>query len=105
MVDYKGNITECDIYGSPKKKFIKDITGMTSFKERLDKKLIKEFQFNNKSLYIPKIINFEGSSMFPRPLSLPFVSQAQNPNKLINEVKKEGRAITKKNKTIFSLIF
>ena len=103
LVDYKGNITECDIYGSPKKKFLKDITGITSFKERLDKKLIKEFQFNNKSLYIPKVINFEGSSMFPRPLSLPFVSQAENPNKLINEVKKEGRAITKKNKTIFSL--
>ena len=103
LVDYKGNITECDIYGSPKKKFLKDITGITSFKERLDKKLIKEFQFNNKSLYIPKVINFEGSSMFPRPLSLPFVSQAENPNKLINEIKKEGRAITKKNKTIFSL--
>ncbi len=48
-------------------------------------------------------MNFEGSFMFPRPLSLPFVSQTENPTKLINEVKKEGRAIVNKNKKIFSL--
>ena len=103
LVDYKGNITECDIYGSPKTKFYKDITGIISFKERLDKKLIKEFKYNNNSLYIPKITNFEGSSMFPRPISLPFVSQVESPIKLVNEVKKEGRALVKKNKHIFSL--
>ena len=103
LVDYIGNITECDIYGSPKKKFFNDITGITSFQERLNKGLINECKFNNKSLYIPKTINFEGSSMFPRPLSLPFVSQAENPQKLVNEVKKEGRVMVKKNKNTFSL--
>ena len=103
LVDYKGNITECDIYGSPKNKFINDITGITTFKERLDKGLINEFKYNNNSFYIPKTLNFEGSFMFPRPLSLPFVSQTENPTKLINEVKKEGRAIVNKNKKIFSL--
>ena len=103
LVDYKGNITECDIYGSPKKKFFNDITGITSFQERLNKGLINECKLNNKSLYIPKTIKFEGSSMFPRPLSLPFVSQAENPQKLVNEVKKEGRVMVKKNKNTFSL--
>jgi hypothetical protein len=104
LVDYKGNITECDIYGSPKKKFLNDITGITTFKERLDKGLIKEFKYNNnKSLYIPKTLNFEGSSMFPRPLSLPFVSQMENPRKLVTQVKKEGRAMVNKNIKIFSL--
>ena len=103
LVDYKGNITECDIYGSPKKKFFNDITGITSFQERFNKGLINECKLNNKSLYIPKTINFEGSSMFPRPLSLPFVSQAENPQKLVNEVKKEGRVMVKKNRNTFSL--
>ena len=103
LVDYKGNITECDIYGSPKKRFMNDITGITTFKERFDKGLIKEFKLNNKSLYIPKTINFEGSMMFPRPLSLPFVNHAENPEKLVKVVKKEGRALTNKNKATFSL--
>ena len=103
LVDYKGNITECDIYGSPKKRFMNDITGITTFKERLDKGLIKEFKLNNKSLYIPKTINFEGSMMFPRPLSLPFVNHSENPEKLVKVVKKEGRALTNKNKATFSL--
>ena len=103
LVDYKGNITECDIYGSPKKKFMNNITGITNFTGRLNKGLINEFKYNNKSLYIPKNINFEGSSMFPRPLSLPFVSQAENPYKLVKAAKKEGRALTKKNQIIFSL--
>lgn len=103
LVDYKGNITECDIYGSPKKKFMNNITGITNFTDRLNKGLINEFKYNNKSLYIPKTINFEGSSMFPRPLSLPFVSQAENPYKLVKAAKREGRVLTKKNQIIFSL--
>ena len=41
--------------------------------------------------------------MFPRPLSLPFVNQMENPIKLINEAKNEGRALVKKNKATFSL--
>ena len=42
LVDYKGTITECNIYGSPKKRFFTDITGINNFKERLQKGLIKE---------------------------------------------------------------
>ena len=30
--------------------------------------------------------------MFPRPLSLPFVSQTENPGKLVNQVKKDETA-------------
>ena len=103
LVDYKGNITECNIYGCPAKKFLDKITGTINFKERLEKGLIEEYQYNSKSLYIPKTLNFEGSYMFPRPLSLPFVNQTENPDKLIKEVKKEGRISQMKNKKIFSL--
>ena len=103
LVDYKGNITECDIYGKPKKKFLTNITGITSFRDRICKGLINECKLKNKSLYIPKANNFEGSSMFPRPISLPFVSLLENPKKLVKEAKKEGRAMTKKNKNVFSL--
>ena len=41
--------------------------------------------------------------MFPRPISLPFVSLLENPKKLVKEAKKEGRAMTNKNKNVFSL--
>ena len=103
LVDYKGTITECNIYGSPKKKFFTDITGINNFKERLQKGLIKEFKYKNKSLYMPKTLNFEGSMMFPRPISLPFVNQTEKADKLVDTVKKEGRIFELKNKKIFSL--
>ena len=103
LVDYKGNVKECDIYGSPKKKFLNNVTGTISYEDRLKKGLIKECIYNNKSWYIPKNLNFEGSNMFPRPLSLPFVSLSENPDKLVNEVKKERRVTEIKNKKIFSL--
>ena len=103
LVDYKGTITECNIYGSPKKRFFTDITGINNFKERLQKGLIKELKYKNKSLYIPKTLNFEGSMMFPRPISLPFVNQTEKAEKLVNTVKKEGRLFELKNKKIFSL--
>ena len=103
LIDYTGNIIECNIYGSPKKQFFKDATGIISFKERLKKGLIKEVKNNNKSLYIPKTLRFEGSSMFPRPVSLPFVNQIPNPNKLMRQIKKEGRLTENNNANIFSL--
>ena len=103
LVDYKGTITECNIYGSPKKKFFTDITGINNFKERLQKGLIKELKYKNKSLYMPKTLNFEGSMMFPRPISLPFVNQTEKADKLVDTVKKEGRIFELKNKKIFSL--
>ena len=104
LVDYKGNITECNIYGVPNKKFLRDITGIISYKERLNKGFIKEIKYNsNKSLYIPKNLHFEGSPMFPRPLSLPFVSQLEDPQKLVDQVKKEKRAKVLLNKKLFSL--
>lgn len=103
LVDYKGTITECNIYGSPKKKFFTDITGINNFKERLQKGLIKELKYKNKSLYMPKTQNFEGSMMFPRPISLPFVNQTEKADKLVNTVKKEGRIFELKNMNIFSL--
>ena len=103
LVDYKGNITECNIFGTPKAKFIKDMTGKMTFKERLEKGLIKQYNYNSKSLYIPKTSNFEGSNMFPRPLSLPFVNQIENPDLLLKSIKKGGKIFEMKNKKLFSL--
>ena len=52
---------------------------------------------------MPKTLNFEGSMMFPRPISLPFVNQTEKADKLVDTVKKEGRIFELKNKKIFSL--
>ena len=101
LVDYK-NIIECDIYGSPKKKFINNITGTKSFTERLNKNLIKKLNYKKEN-YTPINSKFEGGFMFPHPLSLPFVSISDSPYTIVNEVKKEKRISDKKNIRIFSL--
>ena len=103
LVDYSGNKQECDIFGFPIKKYYNNISGISDYKLRLSKDLIKEVKFNNKSLYIPITSKFEGTSMFPRPLSLPFVNQDIHPFKLIQELKKEKRISEAKNKVILSL--
>ena len=103
LVDYSGNKQECDIFGFPIKKYYNNISGISDFKLRLSKDLIKELKYNNKSLYMPITSKFEGTTMFPRPLSLPFVNQDIHPFKLIQELKKEKRISEAKNKTILSL--
>ena len=103
LVDYSGNNKECDIYGFPIKKYFNDISGISDYKLRLSKDLIKEVKFANKDLYIPITSKFEGCSMFPRPLSIPFTNQQINQSKLMNEIKKEKRISANKNKTILLL--
>ena len=102
LVDYKNNITECDIFGSQKKKFIYNITGTKTFTDRINKNLIKKLNYKNEN-YTPINSKFEGGFMYPRPITLPFVSLTENPYSLTDEVKKEGRIIDKKNIRIFSM--
>ena len=59
LVDYSGNNKECDIYGFPIKKYFNDISGISDYKLRLSKDLIKEVKFANKDLYIPITSKFE----------------------------------------------
>lgn len=103
LIDYSGKNQECDIFGFPVKKYFNNISGISDYNVRLSKDLIQEIKFNNKSLYIPITSKFEGSSMFPRPISLPFVNQDIDPKRLIKELKKEKRITEIKNKEILSL--
>ena len=103
IIEHKGKIQECDIFGFPSKKYYNGISGYSNYNFRLNKKLIEEVKFNNKSLYIPIISKFEGASMFPRPLSIPFANKKLNQLKLVKEIKKEERITEKKNKVILSL--
>ena len=103
LIDYSGKNQECDIFGFPVKKYYNNISGISDYNVRLSKDLIQEIKFYNKSLYIPITAKFEGSSMFPRPISLPFVNQDIDPKKLIKEIKKEKRITEIRNKEIFSL--
>ena len=103
LIDYKGNKTRVDIFGIPEKKYYNDITGISNFNIRLNKGLIKQFNYTIKDLYIPIISKFEGASMFPRPLSIPFVNKDINSLKLMKEIKKEKRISAIKNKNILEL--
>ena len=103
LIDYSGIKQECDIFGFPVKKYHNNISGISNYDLRLSKELIKEIKYTNKNLYIPITAKFEGASMFPRPLSLPFVNQEINPIKLIKEIKKEKRISALRNKIILSL--
>ena len=103
LIDYSGVNQECDIFGFPPKKYHNGISGYSDYNFRLGKKLIEEIKFDNKALYIPIISKFEGASMLPRPLSIPFVNKELDQIKLLNEIKKEERITENKNKVILSL--
>ena len=103
LIDYNGKNQECDIFDFPVKKYFNNISGISDYNIRLNKNLIKEKKFNNNNLYIPITSKFEGSSMFPRPLSLPFANLNVDPMKLIKEIKKKERITEIKNKKIFSM--
>ena len=93
LIDYKNNIFQCNLYGEKLNQFKIDTTGISSYKERLKDNLINEikFNYNPSEYYHPNSIKFEGYSQFPRPLSLPFVNEIKNPQKMIDEIKKENR--------------
>ena len=93
LIDYNNNIFECNLYGEKLNQFKIDTTGISSYKERLKDNLINEikFDYNPSEYYHPNSNKFEGYFQFPRPLSLPFVNEIKNPQKMIDEIKKENR--------------
>jgi len=93
LIDYKNNIFECNLFGEKLNQFKIDISGISSYKERLKKNLINEikFNYNPSEYYHPNMSKFEGYFQFARPLSLPFINEIKNPQKLIDEIKKENR--------------
>ena len=103
LIDYKGNITRCDIYGVPQIKYFNGISGISNYNIRLKKGLIKRINYDNKDLYIPIVSKFEGTSMFPRPLSIPFANKEINMIKLMKEIKNEKRISALKNKVLLKL--
>ena len=100
LEDYHGLKIPCDIYGLPLKKYFNDISGVADYNLRLRKNLIKQIKYDTKNLYTPITAKFEGSSMFPRPISIPFVNQNKDSNILFKEIKTEKRMTEKKNKFI-----
>ena len=103
LVDYHGKKIPCDIFGLPLKKYFNDISGASDYSLRLSKNLINELKYDTKNLYIPITSKFEGSSMFPRPISIPFVNQEKDPTQLFKEIKIKKRMTEKKNKFILLL--
>ena len=103
LVDYHGIKIQCDIFGLPSKKYVNDISGVAAYNLRLRKNLIKKIKYDTKNLYTPITAKFEGSSMFPRPISIPFVNQEKDSEILFKKIKLEKRMTEKKNKFILSL--
>lgn len=103
LVDYNGAEISCDIFGLPSKKYVNDISGAADYNLRLRKNLIKRIKYDIKNLYTPITSKFEGSSMFPRPISIPFVNQEKDSEILFKKIKLEKRMTEKKNKFILLL--
>ena len=103
LVDYNGAEISCDIFGLPSKKYVNDISGAADYNLRLRKNLIKRIKYDIKNLYTPITAKFEGSSMFPRPISIPFVNQEKDSEILFKKIKLEKRMTEKKNKFILLL--
>ena len=82
LSDNYNNHYLCDLFGRIKKKFLPNVTGQVSYKERKIKtdeiykmpKTTNNFYPNEKGLieYYPQTRKFDGYFNFPRPLSPPF---------------------------------
>ena len=100
LIDYNNNRIECNQFGTPVIKYYREITGKKPYKFRLDKGLIKEVKYEPPP-YLPNTPHLVGSSMFPRPLSIPFVNQNDKSQKLIDTIKQGEFFSTSKNKSVF----
>ena len=101
LVDYNDNNKECNQFGIPLIKCYPNVTGQKSYKYRLNKKLIDELQYDTPQ-YLPNTSHLVGSSMYPRPLSIPF-NQIEKSEKLMDMIKKEEIFNYLRNKDIFDL--
>jgi len=104
LVDYNNDIFECNLYGEKNPQFHLNITGISNYSTRLKKNLIEEVKLiPEPENYFPQISKFEGYFPFPRPISLPFSNEINDPSMLINQVKKENRFENLKVKKLFEL--
>ena len=102
LLDYNNNKQECNIFGIPLIKYYRNVTGQQSYKSRLNRNLIKKIEYKSPQ-YLPNTSHLVGSSMCPRPISIPFINQNEKSEKLIDKIKKEKIYNFKKNKNIFDL--
>ncbi len=101
LIDYKNSI-ESNKFGFPLTKFYPNVTGQLSYKSRINKNLIKDLKYETPQ-YLPNTPHLVGSSMCPRPLSIPFVNLKEKSEKIINNIKKEEIFNSLKNKNVFNL--
>ena len=101
LLDYNKKV-ECNLFGIPLTKFYPNVTGQKPYKSRLTRGLINELQYPPPQ-YLPNTTHLVGSSMFPRPTSIPFISQVEKSDKLIDMIKEEGIFDTLRNKKMFDL--
>ena len=80
--DYKDISIENNSFGMPSIKYNKNITGQQSYDSRLNKGYIKELKYGPLQ-YLPNTSHFIGSSMYPRPISIPFTNQMKKSTNLI----------------------
>ena len=81
LSDNYNNHYSCDLFGRIKKRFLPNVTGQVSYKERKIKteekykmpKTTNNFHLKEKGIeYYPQTRKFDGYFNFPRPLSTPF---------------------------------
>ena len=101
LIDYKNSL-ESNKFGFPLTKFYPNVTGQLSYKSRINKNLIKDLKYETPQ-YLPNTPHLVGSSMCPRPLSIPFVNLKEKSEKIINNIKKEEIFNKLKNKNVFNL--
>ena len=101
LIDYNDNNKECNKFGIPLIKYYPNVTGQRSYKYRLNKNLIKKLSYDTPQ-YLPITSHLFGSSMYPRPLSIPF-NQIAKSEKIIDIIKKEEIFNIFKNKNILDL--
>lgn len=98
ILDYHNNKIECTKLGTEKPKYSRNITGQNSYQTRLEKGLVNRIKYGSTQ-YIPISTRFMGSTMYPRPLSIPFVNQNDFKEKiLLDEIRKEALYNVSKNK-------
>ena len=101
LIDYIKNI-ECNLFGIPLTKFYPNLTGQKPYKSRMIRGLVKELQYPPPQ-YLPNTTHLVGSSMFPRPASIPFINQSEKSDHLIDAIKKEEIFDLLKNKKMFDM--
>ena len=103
ILDYNNNEIECTKYGIKKPKYSRNITGQNNYQTRLNKGLINKVEYGPVQ-YFPFSSRLLGSSMYPRPLSIPFIKNENKDEKLIlEEIKKNSFYNLSNNKKLFAL--